>query len=258
MDAGSSLTVTLEMDWQQNATKDFSLVVWGTGKAVSIEADGWQTKRSFFPYTAKRADDMNAAQENGSDDCNENPQWAAFKEWYESFDGFPTSECSTTQNWSSIEGVYEYYIFRGGCDWADSVYLSFAQTQTFWDNVVISEGAVLMETKAVNSQGLVVKKFNCKSGSGNMDRVAFYINLKDPAFAQETFGTFGEVIVDFGAVDRQQARRRGNWEKIRAPVTPGCGQVEFTDGAGQEEEWDEPEVETQSASRKPSYDFWGG
>ena len=73
MEAGSSATVTLEMDWQENATRDFSLVVWGTGKAVSIEADGWQTKRSFFPYTAKRADDMNAAQENGSDDCNENP-----------------------------------------------------------------------------------------------------------------------------------------------------------------------------------------
>lgn len=40
MEAGSSATVTLEMDWQENATRDFSLVVWGTGKGVSIEADG--------------------------------------------------------------------------------------------------------------------------------------------------------------------------------------------------------------------------
>jgi hypothetical protein len=41
MDAGSAISVTMEMDWQQNSTKDFSLVVWGTGNAVSIEADGW-------------------------------------------------------------------------------------------------------------------------------------------------------------------------------------------------------------------------
>ena len=73
MDAGSAISVTMEMDWQQNSTRDFSLVVWGTGNAVSIEADGWQTKRSAFPYTNKRSDDMNAAQENGSDDCQENP-----------------------------------------------------------------------------------------------------------------------------------------------------------------------------------------
>ena len=45
-----------------------------------------------------------------------------------------------------------------------------------------------------------------------MDRVAFYVNLKDPDFAGETFGSFGEVIADFGACDTSCARKRGNWE----------------------------------------------
>ena len=104
-----------------------------------------------------------------------------------------------------------------------------------------------METKAADSEGLVQKKFNCKSGAGNMDRVAFYINLKNEDFEGETFGSHGDVIVDFGAVRERDARARSSWETIKAPVTPGCGEVEFTDGAGQEEEWDEPK-----------YDFWSG
>ena len=69
-----------------------------------------------------------------------------------------------------------------------------------------------METSLPDRQGLIRKKFNCKSGEGNMDRVAFYINLKDPDFAGETFGSFGEVIADFGACDTSCARKRGNWE----------------------------------------------
>ena len=36
--------------------------------------------------------------------------------------------------------------------------------------------------------------------------------LKDPDFAGETFGSFGEVIADFGACDTSCARKRGNWE----------------------------------------------
>ena len=69
-----------------------------------------------------------------------------------------------------------------------------------------------METSLPDRQGLIRKKFNCKSGVGNTDRVAFYINLKDQDFAGETFGSFGEVIADFGACDTSCARKRGDWE----------------------------------------------
>ena len=41
MNAQTAISVTVEMDWKENATRDFSLVVWGTGSPVTIEADGW-------------------------------------------------------------------------------------------------------------------------------------------------------------------------------------------------------------------------
>ena len=72
--------------------------------------------------------------------------------------------------------------------------LDFTQTQNFWDNVMINEGAVLQETSKPDSNGLVTKKFNAKSGTGNMDRVAFYLNLKSGKFNGETIGTHGSPL----------------------------------------------------------------
>ena len=63
------MIVTVEMDWRENMSKDFSLVIWGTGQPVSIYPNDKGTWRSSFPYTAKRADDENADEENGSDGC---------------------------------------------------------------------------------------------------------------------------------------------------------------------------------------------
>ena len=63
----------------------------------------------------------------------------------------------------------------GGCNFADSVTLEFKFSQAFWDNVWINEGAVLQETSSPDTNNIVTKKFNVKAGSGNMDRVAFYM-----------------------------------------------------------------------------------
>ena len=91
-----------------------------------------------------------------------------------------------------------------------------------------------------------------------MDRVGFYINLKDADFAGETIGSFGEVIEDFGACDTTCARRRRTWETKRGPAGSSCGEIEFTDGAGQEEDWEEADTETPTGRRPSDYglDFW--
>jgi len=62
----------------------------------------------------------------------------------------------------------------------------FTQTKAFWDNVIISDRAVLQETS--NSNGKVVKKFNAKAGSGNMDHVAFFVEMKDELNVKQLCG----------------------------------------------------------------------
>ena len=101
---------------------------------------------------------------------------------------------------------------------------------------MISEGAVLQETSRPDSNGLVTKKFNAKSGVGNMDRVAFYLNLKNDNFKGETIGTHGSPLQNFGACKENDcAKNRSSWRTIRAPTTAGCGgEIEFTDGEGLE------------------------
>lgn len=98
------------MDWTEKASRDFSLVVWSTERGVGIfKSDG--TTTTNFPYTQRRADDLNAAQENGSDLCADNPKLTGFKRWYESFDRFQTNACTGSYAESKMVGIYEYFIF---------------------------------------------------------------------------------------------------------------------------------------------------
>jgi len=100
---------------------------------------------------------LNAETENTSDLCAENPKITAFREWYEGFDVFPDNECSGSYAETSVDGLYHYYVFRGGCDFATAMTVDFIQTQAFWDNVILSEGAVLQATGRPDSQGIVSK-----------------------------------------------------------------------------------------------------
>ena len=65
MKAGDVLTVILELDWQTNMSKDFSITTWGTGsEEVTISKVTSQTKDSQtegWPLTERTASDMNAA-----------------------------------------------------------------------------------------------------------------------------------------------------------------------------------------------------
>jgi len=83
MAAGAELTVTMEMDWSDNASNDFSLVFWGTGsQPILISSDFDGVHQAAFPFTAPMASDQNATQESGADLCADNPAEAAFKDWY--------------------------------------------------------------------------------------------------------------------------------------------------------------------------------
>ena len=82
--------------------------------------------------------------------------------------------CGSRKNWLSFESGDFFYMVRGGCGDA-SIYADFSQPQTFWDGIWISEGAILMSTTGPDSDGLITKKFNLKSGEGYMDRVAFFV-----------------------------------------------------------------------------------
>lgn len=62
MAAGAEITVTMEMDWSDAASKDFSLVFWGTGsQPILITSDFEGVHQSVFPFTAPLATDQNAA-----------------------------------------------------------------------------------------------------------------------------------------------------------------------------------------------------
>ena len=82
------------MDYRDNASKDFSLVIWGTSnQPVSITADMDETSanQSHWPLTFRQSNDMNADQESGADACYPNPHELAFKDWTESFARYPSS-----------------------------------------------------------------------------------------------------------------------------------------------------------------------
>ena len=62
IEAGAELEVVMEMDWKTDSSKDFSLVIWGTGsQPVLITAEYAETQQSTFPYTTPRTSDYNAA-----------------------------------------------------------------------------------------------------------------------------------------------------------------------------------------------------
>lgn len=53
MSAGDEITVTMEMEWMEDASKDFSLVFWGTGsQPILIIPEFEETHQSTFPFTA--------------------------------------------------------------------------------------------------------------------------------------------------------------------------------------------------------------
>ena len=84
MAAGDEILVHMEMDWRDGATRDASLVFWGTGTdALDIEPVTAETAdfAGTMPFTVRRATDGNAAQENTSDACFPNPQKQAFQDW---------------------------------------------------------------------------------------------------------------------------------------------------------------------------------
>ena len=62
MAAGAELEVIMEMDWSENASKDFSVVAWSTGtQPVLITSDFTDATQSHFPFTSPLASDQNAA-----------------------------------------------------------------------------------------------------------------------------------------------------------------------------------------------------
>ena len=63
MAAGDEILVTMEMDWKDGATRDASLVFWGTGTDnLDIEPVTSQTRNyaGQMPFTARRRTDGNA------------------------------------------------------------------------------------------------------------------------------------------------------------------------------------------------------
>ena len=71
----------MDMDWRPASSRDYSLVIWSTEQEVTITPDdsGTVSSTAGFPYTTPRATDTNAARENGSDACFENPKNKAFR-----------------------------------------------------------------------------------------------------------------------------------------------------------------------------------
>jgi len=70
-----------------------------------------------------------------------------------------------------------FYALRGGCG-SDSLNSSFSYPQSFWDDIWISEGSMLVSTSTpVN--GLVTKTFNLNTGSTTGDRVAFFVPARN-------------------------------------------------------------------------------
>ena len=175
MQAGTEILVSMYMDWKPKSSRDYSLVLWSTEQPVSIEPNDSGTRSSSFPFTQPRSTDLNAAEENGSDQCFVDPQILAFKQWYESFDPFDVTACSGTFKQKDIEGLFSYYALLGGCASFDSINLKIGKSQEFWNRVVLNEGAVLISTSEPDSNGIVNKMFNLKAGPGNMDRIALLV-----------------------------------------------------------------------------------
>jgi len=115
----------MEMDWKDNATKDFSLVFWGTGyQPLLITSDYEETNQSTFPFTNPQANDGNAAQESGADLCAVNPAEVAFKTWYTNIDAY-TGSCGSMMRWNTMGNGDFFYAQLGGCN-SDSLYTSFS------------------------------------------------------------------------------------------------------------------------------------
>jgi hypothetical protein len=99
MAAGAELEVIMEMDWTENASKDFSLVLWGTGtQPILITSDFDGVNQSMFPFTNPLSSDQNATEESGADLCAENPAEAAFADWVAGQQGFNGS-CGSRTAW---------------------------------------------------------------------------------------------------------------------------------------------------------------
>jgi hypothetical protein len=69
-----------------------------------------------------------------------------------------------------------FFAQIGGCG-NNSLEASYSYPQSFWDNIWISEGSVLMSTTGPN-EGLITKTFNLKTGTSG-DRVGFFVQAKN-------------------------------------------------------------------------------
>jgi len=114
-------------------------------------------------------------------------------------------------------GIYQYLNFKGGCSWADSMTIIFTQSEAFWENVIVSEGAVIQETSAPDANGMIKKHFNAKGGSGNTDFVAFLIFQTDELNGE----TILWETVEFQPCQSDCAKLRENW--VISPSLPGAG-----------------------------------
>ena len=138
----------MEMDWKTNASKDFSLVIWGTsdqGMAIAADSDYTNGLQSHWPLTARQDDDQNRAQESGADLCSENPRLEGFKTWYSNFESFPFNQCGIHKRWLIDGRGHVSYAIMGGCG-SNQLRLAMTLTQEQWDDSWLSEGSTLMET----------------------------------------------------------------------------------------------------------------
>ena len=155
-------------------TKDMSLVIWGSGKQPAIiTPQSSLDKNEPWPHTIKREKDGNAAKASGADTCGANIVKESFDTWWKA----PAAATGCTLSWNSAKFNQDDFFFyiQGGCNEGATV-IPFTFPQTFWDNIWINEGAIIMET--TGSGDAVTKKFKIKTGAGQMDRVAFYVTSK--------------------------------------------------------------------------------
>ena len=157
-------------------TKDVSLVIWGTGKQPTIiTPQNTQDKNEPWPHTVKRDNYVNSAKASGADTCSPNIVQQSFDVWWKGPATMAADKCTLTWDSTKFNSDDFFFYIQGGCKDGATV-IPFTFPQTFWNNIWINEGAIIIET--TGSGDAITKKFRLKTGTGQMDRVAFYVTSK--------------------------------------------------------------------------------
>ena len=185
MAANEQKTLELTLDWtgMADASREFSIVVWRTGRLPVSIAPAQSLSTVSFPLAWRQDYDISRQQESGADDCQGNEAEAAFVEWYSDFEQFPLynpSEgfCGYRSNSLTItsgSNIDVYYLIRAKCNVSSrslTYQVTIKQPRSFWDVVKMSSGAHLME-EIEETDGMVTRKFHIEE---DVDyRIAFHI-----------------------------------------------------------------------------------